>query len=60
MFCSIYQDYKLYTVKTDCNHHFCQECIEKSLKQYKVCPLCKNEIKNIYEYNIIKLFPYEN
>ena len=49
-FCSICQENICNTVKTDCNHHFCQECIEENIKISRNCPLCKHEIKNITFY----------
>lgn len=48
IFCSICQENSCNTVKTDCNHHFCQECIEKNIKINRNCPLCKNEIKILF------------
>lgn len=29
-------------VKTSCNHDFCQECIERWLKDHKTCPICRH------------------
>ena len=54
IFCSICQEDKLNTIKTDCNHHFCKECIEESMKMNNNCPLCKNKISSIYEINVLK------
>ncbi|CRG98952.1 RING zinc finger protein, putative [Plasmodium relictum] len=33
-------------VKTECSHIFCRECIEKVLKKFDYCPMCRNKIKN--------------
>ncbi|SBS82663.1 RING zinc finger protein, putative [Plasmodium ovale curtisi] len=33
-------------VKTKCAHIFCQECIEKVLKNFDYCPMCRENIKD--------------
>ena len=56
IFCSICQETQLDTVKIDCNHHFCEECIREYLKLNNRCPNCKREIYNLYKINVL---PFE-
>ena len=41
-------------IKTDCSHTFCFECIEKSTKIKKTCPICRGNISsidlNVYDF----------
>jgi hypothetical protein len=40
--------------KTDCNHEFCKDCVNKTLKDkieiknHSECPLCRNTIKHLF------------
>ena len=52
IFCSICQEKQLNTIKIDCNHHFCEECIKEYLKINNNCPICRNKIDNIYKIKI--------
>ena len=31
--------------KTNCNHLFCEECLEDWLEENKKCPVCINELE---------------
>lgn len=48
-FCSICQEEKLNTLKTDCDHYFCEECITEYIKIKDECPNCKSRIISIYK-----------
>lgn len=48
-FCSICQEETYNTIKINCNHYFCKDCIDEYLKVSIQCPNCKKEIKKIYE-----------
>ena len=52
-FCSICQEDKLNTIKTNCDHDFCKECINEHIKNYKNCPICRKNIKCIYEIEVL-------
>ena len=41
--CPICTEKTLNSYKTNCNHFFCQECIEEWLKDNKKCPICMKE-----------------
>tara|TARA_A100001015_G_scaffold250129_1_gene288401 strand:- start:367 stop:891 length:525 start_codon:yes stop_codon:yes gene_type:complete len=57
IFCSICQENQLNTIKIDCNHHFCEECIKEYLKiNNNNCPICRNNIDNIYKIKVKKIF----
>ena len=47
IFCSICQEKQLNTIKIDCNHHFCEECLREYLKINNNCPICRNKINHI-------------
>jgi len=51
--CSICQEEKLNTVKIDCEHHFCKECITDYMQVGRQCPNCRKHIKNIYEIEVL-------
>ena len=53
IYCSICQDDKTNTVKVDCGHNFCKECIMEYMKIGKECPNCREGIKNIYEIEVL-------
>ena len=55
IFCSICQEKQLNTIKIDCNHHFCEECIKEYLKINRQCPICRNKIDNIYKIKVFKI-----
>lgn len=56
MFCTICQDNKLNTIKTNCEHHFCEECIEKHLTNNNICPNCNQKITGLYKISFVKDF----
>lgn len=43
--------------KTDCNHEFCKECLDKWFNRYKLsCPLCRKNIEYYsYQNNIHRI-----
>jgi hypothetical protein len=53
IFCSICQKNVLNSVKVDCGHNYCKECITEYIKVNNNCPNCRNEIKNIYEIQVL-------
>ena len=53
MHCSICQEEKLNTVKIDCGHHFCKECITGYMEVGRECPNCRKGIKHIYEIEVL-------
>ena len=52
IFCSICQEKQLNTIKIDCNHHFCEECLREYLKINNNCPICRNKINHIYKIKV--------
>jgi hypothetical protein len=46
--CYVEIDYKN-EIKTDCNHVFCKDCINKLTETTNICPCCRNDMKY---YNI--------
>ncbi len=55
IFCSICQEKQLNTIKIDCNHHFCEECIKEYLKINNNCPICRSKINHIYKIKVLKI-----
>ena len=53
IYCSICQDDKTNTVKVDCGHNFCKECIMEYMKIGKECPNCRESISSIYEIEVL-------
>ena len=53
MHCSICQEEQLNTVKIDCGHHFCKNCILGYMEVGGECPNCRKGIKNIYEIEVL-------
>lgn len=43
------QDYKIgeFKRKLSCNHEYHKKCIDKWLKDYLTCPICRKEIKSL-------------
>tara|TARA_A100000164_G_scaffold377862_1_gene418059 strand:+ start:804 stop:1226 length:423 start_codon:yes stop_codon:yes gene_type:complete len=52
-FCSICQENVLNSVQIDCGHCYCKECIEQHIQKNFNCPLCRQDIKNIYEIEVL-------
>lgn len=38
-------------IKLPCNHFFCEQCINKWIKDYNTCPLCRGNIDKINYYS---------
>ena len=55
VFCSICQENQLNTVKTNCGHYYCLDCIEQYLKNSALCPNCKEVINTIYSIKYIDI-----
>jgi len=53
IYCSICQEEKINTVKVDCGHNFCKECILGYTKVGNECPNCREGIHNIYEIEVL-------
>lgn len=53
MYCSICQEEQLNTVRVDCGHSFCKECIINYTKVGNECPNCRGDIRNIYEIEVL-------
>jgi hypothetical protein len=53
VYCSICQEEQTNTVKIDCGHNFCKECIMGYIKVGRECPNCREGIKNIYEVEVL-------
>jgi hypothetical protein len=53
MYCSICQEEKTNTVRVDCGHSFCKECITYYTKVGNECPNCRADIKYIYEIEVL-------
>ena len=53
MYCSICQESVLNSVKIDCGHSYCKECILEYTKLGRECPNCRKEIKGIYEIEVL-------
>lgn len=47
--CTICQEIVTNTVKTNCDHYFCYDCIIENTNTSKLCPNCKTEINTIYK-----------
>lgn len=56
IYCSICQENVLNSVKIDCGHNFCKECIIEYTKIGKECPNCRESINNIYEIEVLVVF----
>jgi len=44
--CVICRDAYVTPIKLECNHIFCEDCIEEWFKREKTCPICRHEIKS--------------
>lgn len=53
MYCSICQEEQLNTVRVDCGHNFCKECIIGYTKVGNECPNCREDIQYIYEIEVL-------
>jgi hypothetical protein len=53
VYCSICQEDHTNTVKVDCGHNFCKDCIMGYTKIGRECPNCRRGIKNIYEIEVL-------
>ena len=53
IYCSICQESVLNSVKIDCGHSYCKECILEYTKLGRECPNCRKEIKGIYEIEVL-------
>lgn len=53
IYCSICQEEQTNTVKIDCGHNFCKECIIDYTKIGNNCPNCRESIRNIYEIEVL-------
>jgi hypothetical protein len=55
IYCSICQEEEMNTVKVDCGHNYCKECIMGYTKVSRECPNCRENIKGIYEIEVLIL-----
>jgi hypothetical protein len=53
IYCSICQEEQTNTVKVDCGHNFCKECIMGYMKVGRECPNCRESISSIYEIEVL-------
>ena len=53
IYCSICQESVLNSVKVDCGHSYCKECILEYTKTRRDCPNCRKYIKGVYEIEVL-------
>ena len=53
-----YQQGKIFYLMK-CMHSFCDDCSKRWFDFKSVCPLCKTNMKKIWNYEIMKLWKYE-